>query len=315
MSDASHDGQNSEYFENAYYALVDFCGQKMWIYIDEHVPSLLIPNDSTLENSSFSHKMLNFKNTLYQVNGGEFEKYLSISPPSIELSEVFLSFIRSVLDDIGKEKSITSAIEKVIATYEDWSEFFGIRNFSSDKTSKVIGIIGELCVLEGLVETKGPKVLTNWWGPARHRHDFEFDEIAVEVKSTINLYSNEVEIHGLSQLLPDENRLLFLAHIKINLDPNGINLSELIQRLLTKNVSKFELTEKIRKSGVTDDLIDAHGEFRFTDFIARYYKVDSAFPSITPSNLSSETLSRISKVNYGLKLDGITSSAKFPEVN
>ena len=315
MSEASHNNQKGEFFENAYYALVDFCGKKMWIYTEENIPTLLIPNDSTLEKSSFSHKMLNFKNTLYQVNGGEFEKYLSISPPSIELSEVFLSFIRSILDAIGEEKSITSVVEKVIATYDDWSEFFGIRNLGSDKTSKVIGIIGELCVLEGLVATNGPKVITNWWGPVKHRHDFEFDKIAVEVKSTINLYSNEVEIHGLSQLLPDDGRMLFLAHIKINLDPSGINLSDLIQRLLAKNISKFELTEKLRQSGIREDLIEAHGEFRFTDFSARYYKVDSSFPSITPSNLSSETLSRVSKVNYGLKLDGMMSSAEFPEVN
>jgi len=275
------------------YALADFMGRKIWIYRQDGISELLIPIDDLISRTGFSHKMLKFGFSTYQINGGEFEKYLSVTPPSLELSEIFLSFIRFTLDDIASQTSIDNVISLIIEKYEDWSAFFASGGLGKDSTSKIIGIIGELLILEKVIKTLDETAISTWWGPVRHRHDFEFANSGIEVKTTINPHSNEVEIHGLKQLSPDPGRSLYLAHLKLNLDPQGLNLSDLINRLLASNVSKFELEEKIGKSGVTKELI---------------------VPSITQDNLSVDELSRISRVSYKIDLKDLVFSHDFPSV-
>ena len=296
------------------YALADFMGRKIWIYRQDGISELLIPIDDLIPRTGFSHKMLKFGFSTYQINGGEFEKYLSITPPTLELSEIFLSFIRFTLDEIASQTSIDNVISLIIEKYEDWSAFFASGGLGKDSTSKIIGIIGELLILEKVIKTFDETAISTWWGPVRHRHDFEFANSGIEVKTTINPHSNEVEIHGLKQLSPDPGRSLYLAHLKLNLDPQGLNLSDLINRLLTYNVSKFELEEKIGKSGVTEDLIDSFTNFKFNGFLARYFLVDDLFPSITQDNLSVDELSRISRVSYKIDLKDLAFSHDFPSV-
>ena len=296
------------------YALADFMGRKIWIYRQDGISELLIPIDDLISRTGFSHKMLKFGFSTYQINGGEFEKYLSVTPPSPELSEIFLSFIRFTLDDIASQTSIDNVISLIIEKYEDWSAFFASGGLGKDSTSKIIGIIGELLILEKVIKTLDETAISTWWGPVRHRHDFEFANSGIEVKTTINPHSNEVEIHGLKQLSPDPGRSLYLAHLKLNLDPQGLNLSDLINRLLASNVSKFELEEKIGKSGVTKELIDSFTNFKFNGFLARYFLVDDLFPSITQDNLSVDELSRISRVSYKIDLKDLVFSHDFPSV-
>jgi len=296
------------------YALADFMGRKIWIYRQDGISELLIPIDDLVSRTGFSHKMLKFDFSTYQINGGKFEKYLSIAPPTLELSEIFLSFIRFTLDEVASQTSIENAIAKIIEKYEEWSEFFASSAQGKDSTSKIIGLIGELLVLENVVKKFGAGGISSWWGPVRHRHDFEFANSGIEVKTTVNPHSNEVEIHGLKQLSPDSGRSLYLAHLKLNLDPQGLNLSDLINRLLISKVSKFELDEKVRKSGVTEDLIESFTNFKFNGFLSRYFLVDDSFPSITQENLSIGTLSRISRVSYKIDLKDLVFSHDFPSV-
>ena len=296
------------------YALADFMGRKIWIYRQDGISELLIPIDELISRTGFSHKMLKFDFSTYQINGGDIEKYLSISPPTLELSEIFLSFIRFTLDDLASQTSIDNVISLIIEKYEDWSAFFASGGLGKDSTSKIIGLIGELLILEKVIKMFDETAISSWWGPVRHRHDFEFANSGIEVKTTINPHSNEVEIHGLKQLSPDPGRSLYLAHLKLNLDPQGFNLSDLINRLLTSKVSKFELEEKIGKSGVTKELIDSFTNFKFNGFLARYFLVDATFPSITQENLSISKLSRISRVSYKVDLEDLVFSQDFPSV-
>jgi hypothetical protein len=299
-------------FEFAEYALVDFNSKEIWIYVQDDIPSLLIPATDTYAVDSFSHKMLNFSFATYQVNGGAFETYLLISPPSKELSEVFLSFIRSILEEIGAESKIESVVNLIIQKYEEWSEFFGTGKLGPDSTSKIVGLIGELLVLNEFVIRNGPQVIANWWGPTRHRHDFEFEKCAVEVKTTTNPLSKEIAIHGLRQLEVDPNKTLFLAHLKLSLNPIGENLAALINRLTAAKVSEFELKEKVEKSGISKEIMEDSDKFTFNGFGVKYYSVDTYFPSITSANFDPGKEARISKVNYSILIDGLIGNSECP---
>jgi hypothetical protein len=301
-------------FELAEYALVDFKGKNIWISAQAGIPLLLIPSADLGLNESFSHKMLNFKFATYQVNGGNFENYLTISPPSKELSEVFLSFIRFILEEVGAESSIESAIELIINKYEEWSEFFGTGKLGPNSMSMLIGLIGELLVLKEFVGKNGPQVIANWWGPERHRHDFEFEKCAIEVKTTANPLAKEISINGLRQLEVDSNRTLFVAHLKLNLNPVGQNLSSLLSNLLDAKVSEFELKEKVEKSGISEEMMPDTENFTFNGFSVKYYLVDAYFPSITTANFEPGKDARISAVNYTVLIDGLVGENESPDI-
>lgn len=315
MNEKSLDPELEQEEYVADYALADFKGRKIWFYREGGISSLLIPTDDSISRSHFTHKMLRFDFFNFQIDGGEFEMYLSISPPIQELSEIFLSFIRFTLEDITNKNSIDEVLALVIDKYEEWSAFFASGGFGNDTTSKIIGLFGELLVLEKIIKTFDATAIATWWGPVRHRHDFEFANSGIEVKTTINPNSNEVEIHGLKQLSPDSGRSLYLAHLRINLDPQGFNISELIKRILVLGVSQFELEEKIKKSGVSDELISSFFDFRISGFITRYFLVDGAFPSITEDKLSLDDVSRISRVSYKINLNDLVYSHDFPSVS
>jgi len=294
------------------YALTDFCGEKIWIYGNRDTPSILIPHRENSIQPAFTHKMLDFEHDLYSVNGAPPQEYLSIKPRSNELEEVFLSFIRTLLVDISNERDIFKVQALVMKKYDEWAAFFGTGNFGRESRSRVVGLIGELLVLEDLMEKLGREVIHSWWGPIRHRHDFEFEHTAFEVKSSIDMISREVEIHGLTQLLSDEGRSLYLVYVKIQLDPRGNNVSELVERLISKGISRFDLEEKLKKVVAGKEELEAAADFRFSNFTARFFLVDDSFPGIRPDNLSVETKGRVSNISYRLNLDGLTSSPDLP---
>ena|GEM_PF-3815924 len=294
------------------YALTDFGGQKIWIYEKHGLPSILIPHHENPTVRAFTHRMLDFEHNLYSVNGAASQKYLAIKPKTSELDEVFLSFIRTLLVDISNESKIDSVQALVMNKYDEWAAFFGSGNFGRESRSKIVGLIGELLLMEDLMKKAGNAVIHSWWGPIRHRHDFEFEEVAFEVKSSIDMTSREVEVHGLTQLLPDAGRSLYLVYLKIQLDPQGINVGELVERLISKGLSRFELEEKLKKVGVGQEELDAATDFRFSNFSSRFYLVDESFPGIRPQDLSNETKGRVSNISYRLNLEGLLSSLNCP---
>jgi hypothetical protein len=305
-------GAGSVKADLADYALADFGGEKIWIRGNCDTPSILIPHRENPAQQAFTHKMLDFEHNLYSVNGAPPQKYLLIKPRSNELEEVFLSFIRTLLVDISNERDIIKVQDLVMKKYDEWAAFFGTGNFGRESRSRVVGLIGELLLLEDLMKIVGREVIHSWWGPIRHRHDFEFEHMAFEVKSSIDMISREVEIHGLTQLLPDEGRSLYLVYVKIQLDPRGINVSELVERLISKGISGFDLEEKLMKVVVGKEELEAATDFRFSNFTARFFLVDDSFPGIRPNNLSIETKGRVSNISYRLNLDGLTSSLDLP---
>ena len=66
--------------------------------------------------------------------------------------------------------------------------------------NEVIGLFGELIVLEHLLNTHSKELFDNWVGPMGNRHDFEFPMNSLEVKTTANIANNEIQVNGLSQI-------------------------------------------------------------------------------------------------------------------
>ena len=69
-------------------------------------------------------------------------------------------------------------------------------------TEKEVGLLGELLFLEFLIHQIGAgPAISAWQGPLSEEHDFTFDSVHVEVKSTSSERRRHI-INGLDQLVP-----------------------------------------------------------------------------------------------------------------
>ena len=296
------------------YALVDFRSKNVWICALEERPIILIPMEDNEGTKVKFHKNLLFEVAQYSVDVKPVAPYLVVSPKTEAISEVFLTFFRSFITDFANFDTAEVLIDFIIRKYDEWATFFGSGRLSNNEVSVCTGVLGELLVLDFYVDYLGPSAINMWWGPVRHRHDFEFDEFSVEVKSTINPISQEIVIHGLNQLSSEVDHPGYLVSVKMVPDPLGFSLEELLKKLITKGVSEWQLYEKLSKTGILRESIKDYSGVRIGKFVLITYLIDDKFPSLQRKNLDKNILSRLSKLTYSLNLSGLHSKESPPTI-
>lgn len=296
-------------------ALVEFRHKKIWVAWSGTTPLLLVESDLEEPATPFYHKNLIFASRRFVINNGETAQYLVVAPKEVVAPEIFLSFVRATILELEGISSIKDLISLVLDRYDEWSAFFGSGNFSPNLLSRCTGLYGELYVLRMFVTQSDSSAIEGWWGPARHRHDFEYNTFAAEVKTTLNPIGYSIDVHGINQLTPGKDRPVYLLHLKLSLDPKGENLQEIVSALTKCGVPAWHLTEKIDKSGLKfADLVD-YSDFRIGNVTLIPYLVDENFPSITKAHLPSDVLDRVSNLSYSLNLQGVLPIEDTPSLS
>jgi hypothetical protein len=117
--------------------------------------------------------------------------------PFIELSNVgnidvilFGAFLDELLKSIEEGKGVL--LEEIKNLLEKWKNMLSLDTEKVMSLSSVIGLFGELLLLDYLVNGKKIATLDNWVGPNGNRHDFEFLQHSIEVKSTTVKNGNDI---------------------------------------------------------------------------------------------------------------------------
>ncbi len=138
---------------------------------------------------------------------GPWEKSLMVRFPSQHRRRL-LPFV-SDLFDCGIEE-VDDVFDR---TMVEWRAFFS-RWGAPLSPEEQRGLIGELLVLEEMLESGNPKVPASWKGPADSLHDFEADDWHVEVKTSMRMDPTAM-IHPIEQLDPMEKPLsLVMVRLK-----------------------------------------------------------------------------------------------------
>ncbi|AUG55278.1 PD-(D/E)XK motif protein [Thalassospira marina] len=190
-----------------------------------------------------------------------------------------------------------------------WQEFMHQARAEVLGPEAETGLAGELCFLKSLLETGLPAttVLDGWHGPLNGLHDFLFGLGAIEVKSTVATLGFPATIGSLEQLDASLVTPLFLAGVRLVLDPGGMTLPAIIDDILR------ELEDKPEARGKFESLVLRTGFLRaFSDRYRRRFAladirillIDGAFPALTRNNVNPV----IRKVRYELDLDLVSAS-------
>ncbi|WP_405060306.1 PD-(D/E)XK motif protein [Kribbella sp. NBC_01505] len=182
-----------------------------------------------------------------------------------------------------------------------------------------IGLVGELLVVDGLIDHHGPAAAVEAWrGVLGEEHDFGLADFDLEVKTTTGERRTHW-IESLTQLVATRGRPLWLLSHQLTIagTGHGTTLPDLVDRV----------TAKVESSPVASEFDDAlssagwQSEQRSgltTRWVLRaasaVFQVDENFPRLTPAALRSANieLDRIPDVRYRVNLDGLDEPVNVP---
>lgn len=296
---------------------------------EKFVPYILkLENKTEFESFAFSENdnsfccLLPVKNTkenLPEMNGlsikyEEFTKigsnksdYILIECRNKSYLSNFTLMLKEILSEYdNSNNSLEKSLNKVISR---WRHFLSLPKLNILPEDEIIGLIGELLLLEKFLINDSSDCIRNWVAN-KGEEDFIFDQIVFEVKATLK-GKHEHIINGIDQLLIQPNRTKIILSLLLNnsVGNNSFSLPGVIERcekIIDNNPDQFSLLyEKLRKRGYDPRDKNLYENFQFDLIRGGYFKVDNLFPKLTTIELKQSLSSRISKVRYTIDMEGL----------
>jgi hypothetical protein len=212
---------------------------------------------------------------------GRNVRFLVLECGDPELEQVFAGLVT----EIGRRISQGApAIDSLVGVVREFRHLLqaGARSVSRDRA---VGLVGELLVLEDLI-ARNPAAVSAWQGPESARHDFRCGNRALEIKTTLRVGSEAVEISAIDQLFPPEGASLYLHHLMLEADAAGsLSVPRLAGRVEAHLADTADFRQKLTNVGFVSHQPGPWEEFRFSFRRSASYSVEPGFPRIGEDSL------------------------------
>lgn len=250
--------------------------------------------------------------------------FLEISTTADRIFREFHRFATLVTE--AYERTGTTAPAAFLSAIDGWQELVAEKDILTREQQS--GLMGELLLLQALVELHGLDAHESWIGrdpglPARH--DFRIGPIDVEVKTTRSTLRRHF-INGVNQLVSVEGHDLYIFSVRVEAAGarSGRSLADQVF-LLREGLGEGKFRERFEQRLKASRFKDADSDFYRESLVVadspRLVPVNNACPRITPQILESElgrsVLSRIDNVTYQVDVEGMgyaQGSAEFMRV-
>lgn len=223
---------------------------------------------------------------------------------SYQLFNYFINDIVQALQILEDRKLMI--VDKIL---ENWQSFWENEANKDLSREKQIGLFGELYFLQAwLIPKLGVKAVLSWCGPRKLRHDFELDNLSIEVKGTSLTRGHVYEIHGIHQLEKPQNGSLFLFGIRLRDEQSGdLSLKLLIEKIYVALSGYRELTEHF-SSQLTEFGYSLKGTAGYQSkpweiIDQALFLVDGDFPRIISALIPQSTQLDIEDLSYKVNLN------------
>lgn len=202
----------------------------------------------------------------------------------------------------GEERLFQRFLSRIRA----WQDFMRRGTDTTLDPEAEIGLFGELMFLRSMMDADLPSsvAVESWVGPLNGVQDFVLGGGAIEVKTTIATAGFPATIGSLEQLDDSTRQPLFLAAIRIRLDPAGVTLPALIKDARTSLSqdlgAQYMLNIRLIHAGYLDAVSD-HYTRSFSNVSKRVLRVEEGFPRLTRSSVPVQVI----QARYELEIDGI----------
>ena len=222
-----------------------------------------------------------------------------------ECEDLFCLLCDHLLGKVAACRDGKAAIALVVDEIDRWRRFMD-RHAKRLDHSAVIGLIGELAVLERLANRigKGP-ALAGWRAPSGSLRDFELGSMTVEAKAYSPSHGGTVHINDPLQLEPEAGKELFLACQEVaSAEDLGQRLPDHVARVrVTMGHDPGILGDFDRLLADSGYLAVHDDEYRdgYQLGVMKVFRVDSGFPRIAPESVPLG----VQNVRFGLQVSSL----------
>jgi hypothetical protein len=249
------------------------------------------------EINGWSHSIVSRK-----ISGSQ-KKYLQIVGDFVgttNISEMVIGDLAQRIISLQKRDQLIIIISK---TLKEWKLFFSSTDILSKNTEQ--GLVGELSWLHLMIRQGEDlrDVIENWTGSDKTRHDFEFNDVHFEIKTTTRK-DRHVKISSEHQLNNKGLKKLYLVVYKYNVfSSNTPTLPELYDEIISLALNEPDLQNRIMeqcaKLGYNHSKKVLYRNKFELDGEVEIYKVLDKFPKL----LKNTKMIGIDNISYSLDLD------------
>jgi hypothetical protein len=203
-----------------------------------------------------------------------------------EHSDIFSVLAEDLLSSVEVETNEKKLVKTLLNRYEKWKSLFDKLALNGLSSEEQRGLFGELFFLRKfLIQNDFGKVVGTWMGPSGEIKDFQYNNWALEVKTSIGNHHQKVHISNERQLDPTHLETLFLYHISLEkVQQDGETLNQIIQSILeiingdTNAINKFRA--KLYETGYYDNHAWKYDAIGYHIRQDSFYKVEGDFPRV-----------------------------------
>lgn len=206
--------------------------------------------------------------------------------------DIFAVLSEDLISSISEETNENKLVSTLLNRFEKWKSLFNKFTAQGLTPEEQRGLFGELLFLRKYLFQKSDfqYVLNTWVGTSKEIRDFQFNDWALEVKTTIG--NNHQKVHISSERQLDNTHLenLFLYHLSLEkAQESGESLPSLItsinKMLESDTISLNRFKAKLYEVGYFEQQEELYNTIGYHIRQANYYKVDDEFPRLQEDEL------------------------------
>ncbi|WP_157786211.1 PD-(D/E)XK motif protein [Dyella japonica] len=277
-----------------------------WVCSDDRAPGLLIRG---IDMTSVPRAFPKLRGISIQLSAPDApQPFARLILQNSDGRSVFLALCRDVIESSAGEQSISQATSSVFLRLSRWHLLLSRARSLEMGPPEIRGLIGELIVLERLVDSVGAiAALHAWVAPDDHPQDFALNTSIIEVKTRVSGARPRVQISSLEQL---ESAHLPINLVVVELVPSSGSSSFSLNDIVDRVLSRFdEIGAEAREA--TEAALAARGYLRLDAYSVEHYTVagirafavGEEFPRLIRSTINHA----VCEASYALDLTALAS--------
>lgn len=224
--------------------------------------------------------------------------------------DIFAVLSEDLISSISEETNEKKLVSALLNRFEKWKSLFNKFALQGLTPDEQRGLFGELFFLRKYLQHKSDfqNVLNTWVGASKEIRDFQFNDWALEVKTTIGNNHQKIHISSERQLDSTHLETLFLYHLSLEkTQESGESLPQIIlsiQEILqgdTISINRFRA--KLYEVGYFEQQENLYSSIGYHVRQGNYYKVEGDFPRLQENELRNG----VGDVKYSIILSQCTT--------
>lgn len=238
----------------------------------------------------------------YDLKGLKFEKVYDADDSSYLLLNLFLTdnsyhdvfdtLISDVVTNVIDDFDIKTILKKYSDRLLKWQALFDRASQNGLSPEEQRGLYGELYFLRKFLNTSSDysNVISSWKGPDKNLQDYQFNNWAVEVKTSVSNNHQKLQISNERQLDTSHVNKLILYHLSLDQRIRfGETLNQIVDSVLETINRDFQATQVFHTKLIDGGYFQQHRSlYEETGYSIRetnYYQVKENFPRIEENEL------------------------------